>query len=144
MVDAPPTAESPNAAHVHDKRMKAEGTIIGADSHVLRPREDKRFTTSHHDAGTVCRPIVIRELVGAKCTEFCLQETKPGSGATAHAMPGTDRFMVIEQGELAGRIGDEPFKARAGDWVFVPEGSAPEYAVSGPQPMHAVVVHALA
>ena len=57
-------------------------------------------------------------------------------------MPGTERFMVIEQGELAGKIAGEPFSATAGDWVFVPEGSAFEYAASGAEPMQAIVVQA--
>ena len=142
VVYAPPYAENPNAAQVYDERMKAEGKIIGEDSHVLRPRDDKTFTPREHDAGTVCRPIVNQELVGSRFIEFFLQETAPGSGATAHVMPGTERFVVIEQGELAGKIAGEPFSATAGDWVFVPEGSAFEYAASGAEPMQAIVVQA--
>ena len=142
VVYAPPYAENPNAAQVYDERMKAEGKIIGEDSHVLKPREDKKFTPSHHDAGTVCRPIVNKELVGSRFMEFFLQETKPGSGATSHAIPGTERFMMIEKGQLAGQIAGEPFNARAGDWVFVPEDAAFEFAASGAEPMQAIVVHA--
>ena len=142
VVYAPPYAENPNAAEVYDERSQLAGKIIGEDSYVLLPRDDKRFTPSHHDAGTVCRPIVNQELVGARFMEFFLQETASGSGATAHALPGTERFMVIEQGQLAGKIAGESFSARTGDWVFVPEGGAFEYAASGAEPLHAIVVHA--
>lgn len=142
VVYAPPYAENPNAAEVYDERSKAAGKIIGEDSYVLLPRDDKRFTPSHHDAGTVCRPIVNQELVGARFMEFFLQETAPGSGAAAHALPGTERFMVIEQGQLAGKVASEPFSAQAGDWVFVPEGSPFEYTASGAELLQAIVVHA--
>ena len=142
VVYAPPYAENPYAAEVYDERSQAAGKIIGEDSHILLPREDKRFTPSHHDAGTVCRPIVNQELVGARFMEVFLQESAPGSGAEAHALPGTERFMVIEKGQLSGQIAGEPFSAQAGDWVFVPEGSSFGYAAAGTEPLHAIVVHA--
>lgn len=142
VVYAPPYAENPNGAVVYDERSKAEGKIIGEDSYVLHPRDDKRFTPSHHDSGTVCRPIVNKELVGARFMEVFLQESSPGSGATSHALPGTERFMVIEKGRLAGKIAGEAFSAKSGDWVFIPEGSACEYTAAGEESMQAIVVHA--
>lgn len=144
VIYAPPYAENPNAAVVYDEHSKAAGHIIGASSHILHPRPDKAFTPDHHDAGTICHPILNQELAGSQHLTIFEQTTRPGTGAVEHALAATERILVIKQGGLAGSINGERFDAEAGDWLFVPEGATCAYQAVGGQPMKALVVHAYA
>ncbi|MEK7694507.1 MAG: mannose-6-phosphate isomerase, partial [Pseudomonadota bacterium] len=58
-----------------------------------------------------------------------------------HALQDAEQVLFVRCGKLDGQIGDQPFRAIAGDWVFVPENHVLRIA-AGDAPSAFIVIRA--
>jgi quercetin dioxygenase-like cupin family protein len=68
---------------------------------------------------------------GMACTAS-LGVLEPGAGAPLHVHPDTDEILIVLEGELDVRLGDERRSVGAGHTVAIPAGTPHAFVALGP------------
>jgi quercetin dioxygenase-like cupin family protein len=69
-----------------------------------------------------------------------LDRSEPGHGPRLHRHP-YDETWVVEEGNLTFQLGDDRYRAGAGDIVIAPPGVPHKFTSDGPGPCHLVCIH---
>ncbi len=89
--------------------------------YVIRPEERPTYIPEGH-TGTVNRPLVGRDNVGARFMEVVLGIVEPGGSAEAHKHDKEEQAIYVIEGQATIDTEGVIEEARAGDVVFFPVG----------------------
>jgi quercetin dioxygenase-like cupin family protein len=129
VVYAPPYSENPNAAVVadgiDDPRLQ-DGAGDVRDVPTDAPPIDLDFYV-----GARVSPAISHQTVGARFLDIYMVQLAADGYVAPHALQDAEQVLFVRSGKLDGQIGDQPFRAIAGDWVFVPENHVLRIAAGG-------------
>lgn len=133
VIYAPPYSENPDASVLFDEAADASN-----EAAVAAPIAPLQTRPVH--VPPFCRPVIDANTHGARHMAVYACHMAPGEQACQQRIMNVEQVLFVKEGALSGMVGDVPYQARAGDFVFIPEGMSHQYQATAD--MRAFLIYA--